>query len=388
MKYSNIPPREIELYPAEFSDNTQLYPILNSDDVGMKEREMRPSYEDDCAPMEKWQTKEFPSCNKMHEIDLIMQEDIKLFGTNGYWRNAWRVDYSCNKRNHTHIEGCIETVVLKMLKLQHNFEDAHYEHDRVDAMAMERLTSSPHVINIFGACANSVLTEFADGERVGTLADKTKKTPLARLKIARDIASGLADVHSIDGDEQATLVHFDVNLANVVSIGGRLKWNDFNIGVIMTRNETSGKACGFPARYPNPQWRSPEEANESQQLSEKVDIFSFGHILFRLICLHEPWHKLEPGYTKGEEIRKHYVNEQVKKGVLPFIPKEVMETKDAEVAVIRKAMLACYTYDPEKRPTARSIANFLDRGLEELSKHSFLRRPGNDHWGSFRLGKK
>jgi len=136
------------------------------------------------------------------------------------------------------------------------------------------------------------------------------------------------------------------------------------------------------------QWRSPEEANDSKRLSEKVDVFSLGHILFRLICLHEPWHKLEPGYKKGEDVRSQYVNEQVKRGILPTIPKEVAETSDAEVAIIRKAMLACYTFDPEKRSSARSIANFLDRGLAELSKYTSRRRPGKDHWGSFRLGKE
>jgi len=136
------------------------------------------------------------------------------------------------------------------------------------------------------------------------------------------------------------------------------------------------------------QWRSPEEANDSQYLTEKVDVYSLGHILFRLICLHEPWHKLEPGYTKGDEIRNEYVKEQVKKGVLPFIPKAVVESKDAEVRLIREAMLACYTFDPEKRPSARSIANFLDRGITELSKYSFHKQPGRNYWGSFRLGKK
>jgi len=120
---------------------------------------------------------------------------------------------------------------------------------------MERLTSSPHVINVFGFCGHSVLTEYADGSRVGELADKSKKKPLARLKIARDIAHGLADVHGIDGDGNATFVHLDVNPANVVSIGGTLKLNDFNIGIIRRWNTTSNTPCGFPAQYPNPQVR-------------------------------------------------------------------------------------------------------------------------------------
>jgi len=258
---------------------------------------------------------------------------------------------------------------MKTLKFHHNFEDAHFEHNRIDAVAMERLTSSPHVINVFGFCAHSVMTEYANGQRVGTLADKSKRKPLARLKIARDIASGLADVHEIDGSGEATFVHFDINPANVVSIDGMLKLNDFNIGVLLKRNETSGKACGFPAKYPNPQWRSPEEANLSQNLTEKVDVFSMGHIFFRLICMHEPWHKLEPGGKPSKE----YVNEKVKLGRLPFIPPEVLETDDLEVAAIRDAMLACYTFDPEKRPSARHIADSLDKALRELSHHSFSR---------------
>lgn len=122
-------------------------------------------------------------------------------------------------------------------------------------MAMERLTSSPHVINIFGFCGHSVLTEYADGSRLGELADKSRNKPLERLKIARDIANGLADVHGIDAPDgnNATFVHLDINPANVVSIGGTLKLNDFNIGIIRRWNTTSQKPCGFPAQYPNPQ---------------------------------------------------------------------------------------------------------------------------------------
>jgi hypothetical protein len=90
---------------------------------------------------------------------------------------------------------------------------------------MERLTSSPHVINVFGFCGHSALSEYADGPSVGELADKSKRKVLARLKIASDIAHGVADVHGIDGDGNATFVHLDVNPANVVSIDGTLKLN-------------------------------------------------------------------------------------------------------------------------------------------------------------------
>lgn len=189
-----------------------------------------------------------------------------------------------------------------------------------------------------------------------------KKVPLARLSIARDIASGLADVHGIDGDGNATFVHLDINPANVVSIGGTLKLNDFNIGVLRQWNLTSNQPCGIPSQYPNPQWRSPEEARQEQNLTEKVDVFSLGHIFFRLICGHEPWHKLEQGGMPTKE----QLNEKVKKGELPAIPDSILQSKDAEIVAIREAMLRCYTYDPLKRPSAREIAASLSEALENL----------------------
>mmetsp|Transcript_16665 Transcript_16665/g.23634 ORF Transcript_16665/g.23634 Transcript_16665/m.23634 type:complete len:253 (-) Transcript_16665:171-929(-) len=231
-------------------------------------------------------------------------------------------------------------------------------------MAMERLTSSPHVINIYGFCGHSVLTEFADGPRLGTFADKSKKYPLKRLEIARDIANGLADVHSIDGENNATFVHLDVNPANVVVIGKDLKLNDFNIGIMLKWNQTSNTQCGFPAQYPNPQWRSPEEANDSQFLTEKVDVFSMGHIFFRLICGHEPWNKLE----KGGKPSSDQMTSMVKAGILPNIPDNIMQTTDSEVKAILNAMLECYTFDPVKRPSARKIASHLNKELQKLYK--------------------
>eukprot|EP00934_Nitzschia_sp_Nitz4_P007121 Nitzschia sp. Nitz4//scaffold52_size167869//93974//95935//NITZ4_002283-RA/size167869-snap-gene-0.227-mRNA-1//-1//CDS//3329554056//7111//frame0 len=353
-------PRAIPLYPADVTDNTQLYSILDSSDERLSLMELREPYSvGECVPMQSWQTTFHPLCNGMHEVsmaDTLETEDLQLFGTKGFWRYAWRVDVP-----HVHEK---DTMVLKTLKYEHNFEDAHFEHDRVDAVAMERLTSSPHVINVFGFCGHSVLTEYADGSRVGELADKAKKKPLERLRIARDIATGLADVHGIDGDGNATFVHLDINPANVVSIGGTLKLNDFNIGIIRRWNTTSNKPCGFPAQYPNPQWRSPEEARNEQNLTEKVDIFSMGHIFFRLICSHEPWNKLQPNGRPSKE----EVNDQVQKGVLPFIPEDVMTSDDPEVVAIRDAMLGCYTFDPVKRPSARTIAKNLQKALDKLSK--------------------
>jgi serine/threonine protein kinase len=141
------------------------------------------------------------------------------------------------------------------------------------------------------------------------------------------------------------------------------RYSDFNIGIIRRWNTTSNTPCGFPAKYPNPQWRSPEEARNDQNLTEKVDVFSMGHIFFRLICGHEPWNKLEPGGRPSHE----EVSLKVQRGDLPFIPDFVKTSDDPETMAIRDAMFSCYTFDPTKRPSARAVANALDKALEALA---------------------
>jgi hypothetical protein len=110
--------RKVSLYPADFTDNTQLYSILDSDDERVKSMELREPYEQgDCVPMEDWQTTFHPSCNGVHELGLAdigdaNGDDAFLFGTKGYWRNAWKVDL-LGGRNHLKER---DTIVLKTLK--------------------------------------------------------------------------------------------------------------------------------------------------------------------------------------------------------------------------------------------------------------------------------
>jgi hypothetical protein len=112
--------RRIKQYPADFTDNTQLYSILSSSDERLNGLERREPYSNgECVPMQEWQTTFYPVCNFMHEIGMESTlgtpktgDDVHLFGTNGYWRNAWRLDLvgGSNKVEDR------DTVVLKTLK--------------------------------------------------------------------------------------------------------------------------------------------------------------------------------------------------------------------------------------------------------------------------------
>ena len=131
-------------------------------------------------------------------------------------------------------------------------------------------------------------------------------------------------------------MHIYLEPRDIGEMHGPLKLNDFNIGIILKWNTTSNKQCGFPAQYPNPQWRSPEEARGELFLTEKVDVFSMGHIFFRLICGHEPWNKLEHGGKPSKE----EIHEKVQRGILPVIPQDVMNTLSIQKLLLF-AMLCC-----------------------------------------------
>jgi hypothetical protein len=86
-------------FPADFTDSTQYYGLYDSDDQHLARMEMRqPLDSGECVPMQDWQTTYHPSCNAMHELGMEQMGDestgdnFELFGTKGFWRNAWRMD--------------------------------------------------------------------------------------------------------------------------------------------------------------------------------------------------------------------------------------------------------------------------------------------------------
>ena len=117
---------------------------------------------------------------------------------------------------------------------------------------MEKLTSSPYVMNVYGYCGVSVMTERG-GEELGHVARRISSRE--RVKMAIKVAEGLGDVHGIGGGDNASLVHNDINLNNIF-VGGNFKTpllNDFNIAVLLMKDRRTGRACAFTGHYPNPQ---------------------------------------------------------------------------------------------------------------------------------------
>ena len=362
---------------VEFVDATQYYHKMDSSDADdTMERKIFPEHEQyntTCTPLSTWQTTFHPTCNEFHSHSMLQDvnnDALSILSTKGFWRYAWELQDEQENSNSSATTNHASSIVFKNLKLDHSYEEAYYENNRVDAVSMERLTSSPYVVDIYGYCGMSVYTEYA-GQAISNVVDKLP--PLEKLKLAQQVAQGVADVHTIDGDEKVSLVHNDLNFANIVisERTGLPLINDFNVAILQMQDKETGDICPFTSHYPNPQWRSPEEQVDeetgtvSTSLSEKVDIYGLGNVMYRFAVGKSPWKKKDGGSLSKEE-KLAIARAKLKDGALPHIPSRIRKSDDPATKALLKIMRECYRHRPELRPTAKQVVDMLQEAIDDL----------------------
>jgi serine/threonine protein kinase len=262
--------------------------------------------------------------------------------------------------------------------MEREFLEEYYELHRRDAVAMERLTHSHFVMNVFGYCGQSALNELANFKYVTSLEQLDRRLRgkeymgsailLLKLKLATSIAVGVAHVHEVKLDNNsglsfpAGMVHYDLNPRNIaITRGGKPKLNDFNIAEFLKYDPTTNETCGFQSRLHEPWWRAPEEMDLSHKsiVNEKVDIYALGNILFHILTTHSPRGKLQR--DRMDEVRV-----TVRAGVRPELSKLYTKSKDPVVVAFREAMDMCFEPNPAMRATAREVSDRLFDTLAEL----------------------
>ena len=397
----------------EIDDETETgeQPLENKQGIHDSSSSNNENQEDECVPMGKWQTSKPINCNALHEIDLLTSiihaekkkgksktppklrspadtttssslphyhhhkplqhpdwndSQLQLLGQ-GWFRAAWKLDRQPPDREDPQED---ETLILKMLRPERDFTEEFYELHRRDAVAMEQLTHSKFVLNIYGYCGQSALNEYANF-RIPELSSlekfdrqlRGKKSPQLnhmKLKLAVSVASGLADAHElpadIAGDNRASMVHYDLNPRNVAIVKGAMpKLNDFNTARFLKYNPKTNETCGAEANLHEPWWRAPEEVwlnKTNPVVDEKADIYALGNILFHILTTHSPRGKLKA--YRMEEVRQ-----DVLKGIHPHLPSEYTESNDPAIVAFRKAMDMCFQMNPKDRSSAREVSNVV-----------------------------
>ena len=222
----------------------------------------------ECKAQYPWQLMQFPTCNTVFENDLtaIYTEKHKRMRpsliAHGYWRDVWLVkDFNTSKR------------VMKTLRYEHAFEGRNYDRHLRDALTMERMTKSSHVVDIYGFCGNSGLFEYGRGgdimDRLWPEQKENNLTMLDKLEIATQVAMAVADLHNFDKEGQASVAHTDITPSQFISINGVFKLNDFNRVRFLRWSMELNEPCGYYVGKNPGKLRSPEEYSYDEQ-SEKV----------------------------------------------------------------------------------------------------------------------
>jgi serine/threonine protein kinase len=115
-----------------------------------------------------------------------------------------------------------------------------------EAIILERLSSSPRILDIYSYCGGSVFVEqmasdlhtkivYGNGvdsqERLDTLDNvypQNNLTASEKLQISLEMAKSLADIHGFEG---GPIVHADTHIEQwLIAPDGNIKLNDFNNG--------------------------------------------------------------------------------------------------------------------------------------------------------------
>jgi hypothetical protein len=139
----------IDTYSSEFSDVTQLYPKLASNDI-LPIKPYDPLLNDiegygNCVPVNSsWQTTFHPSCNSLHELDLrvgLRRKSVDLFGFKGFWRHAWKII------DDDFLSGYLSKRFLSKYVYNGNMLNRHTQSSTLAAMAQVGLSAElPHVV--------------------------------------------------------------------------------------------------------------------------------------------------------------------------------------------------------------------------------------------------
>ena len=237
--------------------------LLNSKKYRYSLRD-EPYLKDECTLPYEWQSSSHPNCNFIHEMDLSSlhhhpttttnnnnhqdkyflkhwkekQVDRVTLLTNGYWRDVWNVQ---------------DTIAMKTLRLIHEFDDRNYDRHRRDAIAMEHLSQSPYILDIYGYCSNTALHPYSSQGDINDLlwpldpeSNDTDPSSQQLLQMAQNITLAIHHVHTIDHPTKPSMAHTDITTGQFVNINGTYQLNDFNrVRFISIQNDDKDQICPY-----------------------------------------------------------------------------------------------------------------------------------------------
>ncbi|XVE92244.1 hypothetical protein REPUB_Repub01dG0080000 [Reevesia pubescens] len=203
----------------------------------------------------------------------------------------------------------------------------------------------PNIVQFIGACRKPmvwcIVTAYAKEGSVRRFLANRQNRPMPlklAVKQALDVAKGMAYIHRFG------FIHRDLKSDNLLIAADKsIKIADFGVARIQSHVERMTPETGT---Y---RWMAPEMI-QNRPYSQKVDVYSFGIVLWELITGLLPFQEMAAAQA---------ANYVVQIGGRPAIPKDCLP-------ILSEIMSRCWDSDPDARPPFTEVVNMLKKAETEV----------------------
>ncbi|XP_077222401.1 serine/threonine-protein kinase STY13-like [Tasmannia lanceolata] len=240
-----------------------------------------------------------------------------------------------------------EDVAIKILERpENNPERAQFMEQQFSQEVMMLATlKHQNVVRFIGACRKPmvwcIVTEYAKGGSVRQflMRRQNRAVPLKlAVKQALDVARGMAYVHGLG------FIHRDLKSDNLlIATDKSIKIADFGVARIEVQTE------GMTPETGTYRWMAPEMI-QHRPYNQKVDVYSFGIVLWELITGMLPFQNMTAVQAAFAVVNK---------GVRPIIPHDCLP-------VLGEIMTRCWDANPDVRPPFTDVVRMLEIAETEI----------------------
>ncbi|XP_071739333.1 receptor-like protein kinase HERK 1 [Rutidosis leptorrhynchoides] len=204
----------------------------------------------------------------------------------------------------------------------------------------------------------------AKGSLVMYLSDITTLSWFHRLKICFNVACAIQYIHNGFG-EKYCLIHRNINSSTILldkSMSPRLSGFEYSLKQSINQNDEVILCEAIGARgYIDP------AIEKRGGVNQKSDIYSFGIVLFEILCGRKAFTDNEP--LLGQLAKFHYENETLEEIMHPGLWEQIKESKSFKC--FAETAYSCLHKDPTQRPDANQVCDKLYEAYDYV--HQMIR---------------